>query len=241
VDVLQRLKEMGYCRSDDQLPCKVEIDDPMADVAAGIRAGFAIWRELGYLPSLADRHSTENWPWFLASDTAELPFGIHRTSVQDRIHGREQSRRPLEEYATSGDESALEHLGHGDDPIVTVIEALSGKRTFVWGANYANIGQISELPLDSVVETRCQFDGAGVHPHCSPMPPVLVALVAPHVVRQEALIDIALSGTFDELVALVMTDPLCSRLKIGQCREMVREMLCANQALIQNARLLTDL
>ena len=70
------------------------------------------------------------------------------------------------------------------------------------------------------------------------MPPVLVALVAPHVVRQEAIIDIALTGTFDELVALTMTDPLCCRLKVGQCREMVGEMVQANKDLIPNPRLL---
>jgi alpha-galactosidase/6-phospho-beta-glucosidase family protein len=70
------------------------------------------------------------------------------------------------------------------------------------------------------------------------MPAVVQMLTASHVMRQEAIIDIALHGTFDELSALVMTDPLCSRLKMGECRSMVREMLQANRELIQNPRLL---
>ena len=34
------------------------------------------------------------------------------------------------------------------------------------------------------------------------------------------------------------TDPLCSRLAFGRCREMMRELLLANRDYIQNPRLL---
>jgi len=236
LDVLQRLKEMGYCRSDDRLPSQVVTADPLAE-AAGLRAGFAVWREIGYLPSIGDRHTTENWPWFLAGEP-NLPFGLKRTSIAERAAWRLDRQEQMRRYVETGDEKLLGSQGHGDDPIVTLIEALSGKRSFLYGANYANVGQIPGLPEGAVVETRCLFDAAGVHPLCSPMPDVLKTLVLPQVLRQEAIIDIALSGSFDELSALVMTDPLCSRLKMGQCRQMVREMLLANQALIQNPRLL---
>jgi alpha-galactosidase/6-phospho-beta-glucosidase family protein len=101
-----------------------------------------------------------------------------------------------------------------------------------------NIGQISDLPTGAVVETRCRFDGAGVHPFASPMPAILKILTLPHVLRQEAIIDIALSGSFDEMVALVVTDPMCCRLTPGQGREMMKEMLSANREWIQNPRLL---
>jgi alpha-galactosidase len=135
----------------------------------------------------------------------------------------------------SSDLSASEH---GNDPIVKVIEALSGFAPFEYVGNYRNIGQIPQLPLDSVVETRCRYDSAGIHPFVSPMPTLLEILVRPHVLRQEALIGIALNGSFDELVALVATDPLCSHLDFGQCRGMVRAMLEANRSLIANPRLL---
>ncbi len=71
-----------------------------------------------------------------------------------------------------------------------------------------------------------------------PMPGVLQTTVLPHVIRQEAVTDIAMQGTFDELVALVQTDPLCSSLPMGACRLMVRDMLAANGKWIQNQRLL---
>lgn len=234
LDVLQKLKAMGYCRSDDRLPSAVSAEDPLA-ARAVFRADFAVWREVGYMPAIGDRHAVENWPWFILGNPARLPFGIKRTSIADRRKGRRLMRAKLKNYLKNGQESAM---GHGDDPIAKVVEALGGHGSFLWASNYRNVGQIPALPPDAVVETRCLFDAAGVNPLCAPMPAVLQAMVLPHVLRQEAIADIALQGTFDELVALVQTDPLCSRLPLGACRKMVREMLWANKSLIKNKLLL---
>ena len=234
VDVLARLKEKGYYRSDDQLPGTMTAKDPLT-ATFGSRAVFAAWRELGVMPAINDRHAVENWPWFLTGETDKLGFSLKRTTIAERWAWRREARARLERFIASGE---MGSLGHGDDPVVTVIECLSGHRSFLWGSNYPNVGQIPELPLGAVVETRCHFDAAGVHPLASPMPPIVRILVEPQVLRQEAIIDIALHGSLDELVALVTTDPLCSRLPIGKARQMVREMLQANRAYIPNARLL---
>lgn len=237
VDVLARLKELGYCRSDDALPSEVITEDPLAK-ASGNRAVFAMWRTLGYLPSISDRHAVENWPWIVARESGDLPFGVRRTSIAERREAKTRSWERHERFVATQDESILGSLGHGDDPIVAVIESLLGHRSFLCTANLPNIGQIPGFPEGAVVETRCRFDGSGAHPFVSPMPDLLKALVLPIVLRQEAIIDIALNGTFDDLVALVYTDPQCCRLLPHQCRAMVREMLEANRALIRNPRLL---
>ena len=234
VDVLARLKEKGYYRSDDRLPGTMTSEDPMS-ATFGSRAVFAAWRELGVMPAINDRHAVENWPWFLAGESDKLGFSLKRTTIAERWGWRRAARARLEKFIESGE---MGSLGHGDDPVVTVIECLSGHRSFLWGSNFPNVGQIPQLPPGAVVETRCHFDAAGVHPLVSPMPEVVRILVEPHVLRQEAIIDIALHGSLDELVALVSTDPLCCRLPIGKAREMVREMLQANRAYIPNARLL---
>jgi len=237
VDVLAKLKEMGYYRSDDQLPSEVMLDDAHVGVY-GSRAVFAVWRELGYMPSINDRHAVENWPWFIVSDTGELPFGIKLTTIEDRIANKERRREALRRYVETKDRKHVGQAGHGDDPIVALIESLLGYRVLVHGGNYRNVGQIPQAPMDSVVETRCRFDAAGVHPMASPMPRLLQTIVLPQIYRQEAIIDIALKGSFDELVALMTTDPLCGRMEMGQVRRMVEEMLAANAQYIQNPRLL---
>lgn len=235
VDILQRLKELGYCRSDDQLPGDASTKDPLAENARN-RAIFALWKETGYLPSIGDRHHVENHPWFITNETGELPFGITRTSMGERQEWRVKFRESLERYIAHQDDS--QYQGHGDDPICEVVESLCGYKSFLYCANFRNIGQLPEAPADAVVETRCLFDAAGVHPLCSPMPEVLKTMVIPHIYRQEAMIEVVLRGTFDEFVALVITDPLCSRLPMGACRQMMKELLLANRDLIANPRLL---
>ena len=236
-DVLARLRELGYCRGDGLLPSEVLTEDPHAE-DAHTRAAFALWHELGYLPSLTDRHVVENFPWFLARPTPELPFRLKRTFIEERCQWKAGKKQKIEEFVASDGQAAIGGFGHGGDPILTLIQALCGHRSFLYGANYKNIGQIPGLPEGAVVETRCRFDGAGVHPLVSPMPDLLKCMTLPTVLRQEMIIDIALDGSFDDLVALVLTDPLCSRLAVAQCRDMVRELLTANRALIQNPKLL---
>jgi alpha-galactosidase len=236
-DVLARLKEQGYCRPDGRLPSEVRTADPLAE-AAHTRAAFAVWHEIGYLPSITDRHIVENFPWFLTQTTPDLPLHLKRTSIAERRQWKEERRAVFEKFVATGDESLLGGMGHGDDPIAAVIESLCGYRSFLYGCNYMNVGQTPGFPEGAVLETRCRLDGAGVHPLCSPMPDILKTLTLPTVLRQEMIVDIALHGTFNELVALIYTDPLCSRLLPGQCRDMVRELMQATRPWIRNPRLL---
>lgn len=237
IDVIEKLKEKGFYRSDDKLPY-VEGDIEKSIVNSSFRAAFAVWREIGHLPSIADRHCTENWPWFLLKDGGDLDFGIQRTSIANRKAYRQDSENMLLEFVKTDDELPMHLIRHRNDPVVSVVAALSGVDSFKWEANYKNIGQIEGIPLGAVVETRCLFDKDGIHPYSSPMPNILKIITLPHVLRQEDIIDIALQGTFDELAALVLTDPLCSKLQIDEPRKMVKEMLNANKHLIQNPKLL---
>jgi len=237
VDVIARLGEMGYCRADGVVPGEARTPDALAEEASS-RAVFAIWAEIGYMPAINDRHAVENWPWFLArAAESQIPFHLKRTSIAERRDWLAARRRRLEDYVSSGG-TTEQGAGHGDDPVITVVEALAGFRDFTYGVNCANVGQIPELAAGAVVETRARFDACGVHPFASPMPPVIQALVAPQVVRQEAIVDIALRGSFDQLAALVRTDPLCARLEPGQCARMVAEMVEATRRWIANPRLL---
>jgi len=237
VDVLERLRQMGYWRSDDKIPETVYLEDQKIGVY-GSRAIFAVWREIGYMPSINDRHAAENWPWCIVSSNGELPFGIERTAIEKRRAAKQARRERLEQIVQSGDAGQTGGLGHGDDPIVPMIESLRGFRSLHMPINYMNVGQIPDAPAGAVVETRGLIDAAGVHPEVSPMPYPVKALVMPHIYRQEALVEIAIDGTFDQLVAMVNSDPLCWNLPLGRCRSMMQELLEANRPYISNPRLL---
>jgi len=237
IDVLDRLKEMGYFRNDGILPKPITTNDPMAEGVAN-RIIFMLWHNLGYLPAISDRHAVENYPQFQVSKSGKLPYDVERTNIAQRQTRLSKCRTLIESYIKSHDDNSLGPLGHGDDPVVQVIESLSGKRSFLWCSNYMNIGQLPDFLEGAVVETRCLFDKAGVHPLCSKMPDILKPIVLPHVLRQEISIDIILHGSFNDLVALVGTDPMCCQLSFRQCSEMLREMLTANKTFIKNPKLL---
>ncbi len=240
VNVLDRLREMGFCRSDGQIPGSLDTQDGFAGAARN-RAVFALWRELGYMPAINDRHMVENHAGLIngpAARDGRLPFHLERTTVPIRAERYQRMQRQLEAYLANPQGNTLGNLGHGDDPVVTVIESLLGARSFLFCSNYMNVGQTPQAPLGAVVEMRCRFDAAGVHPLPASIPPRLLPVILPTLCRQEAILDVALGGTFDELVTLVAGDPLCSHLELGRCRSMVRQMLQANQHLIANRRLL---
>ena len=90
----------------------------------------------------------------------------------------------------------------------------------------------------SVVASFAALAGKTVLADCDVDAADLHLVVEPTVLRQEAVIDIALTGTFGELVALVYGDPLCCRLQPGQCRALMRELLEAIRACITNPKLL---
>lgn len=236
-DVLEKLKTLGYYRSDSNIP-NLQFNDPLMGYCNS-KAIFALWREIGYIPAISDRHTVENYPFFnLHEKDADLPFNLHRTSIAERYENMRKAKERILNYIKG--ELTLEHAGggHGHDPVPAVVEALSGKRDFLWTSNAPNDGQVPQAPLGAVLETRCRFDAAGVHPFVSPMPPILRCYTMPHILRQEAVIDIVLNGDFDQFVALVQSDPMCSKLSLGDTREMLKQMLEANADYIANDKLL---
>lgn len=236
-DVLARIRDMGFWRDDDELPETIYLEDQKVGVY-GARALFAVWRTLGVMPAINDRHCVENWPWFLHVPDGKLGYGLETTPIEKRYEGKKSRRKALEKIVADGKVGSRNALGHGDDPIVAIIESLRGFRSITMPVNCPNIGQIPEAPAGAVVETCGIVDAAGVHPHASPMPPAIQCITLPHIIRQEALIDIAMNGSFDDLVAITASDPICTRMKIHEPRQMMRELMEAHRQYIPNPRLL---
>ena len=238
LDVLAILKEKGYYRSDGNVP-DMTFNDPLMGECLS-RAAFAIWREIGYMPTISDRHTVENYPWFINnknSDDELSFFSLERTPISVREKMFAEMRDKHTDYLN--DEISADQIGsgHGNDPVPTVVEALSGAKDFLWTSNYGNIGQVPDIPEGAVVETRCRFDAAGVHPLVSPMPRILKTLTLPTILRQESVVDIAMDGTFDDFAALMTTDPLCGHLKLGEARNLAMELIEANGDFITNPKL----
>ena len=198
----------------------------------GYRVGLVVGRQLGALPAIGDRHMTEALPTFLQTKENWKKYGVGRTTIADRVQ-RNATRRRKAELMVVGEMEldrgqAVDVLGsHQSNDIASWIKALEGDGVFEDNVNGPNVGQIPELPLGAVVETRALLDGTGFRPLVSPMPPQIEAIVAPHVVRQELSVEAALEGNFEKALAVLTSDPLIGCSEIA--RPMLEELIAANK------------
>jgi alpha-galactosidase/6-phospho-beta-glucosidase family protein len=212
-------------------PQEAEQDETFAPLAR-LRVGLMVARDLGVLPAIGDRHLTEFLPTFLQGDNVER-YGLVRTTIADRQANYDRKRAEIQRVL-SGETPLVvaeptDVLGERQaDDVGSWIAALEGKTLVEDNLNAPNIGQIPQLPLGAIVETRGVLDGTGFHPLASPLPPQLEAIVRPHALREEMTIDAALEGDFDKALAVLVTDPLLVR--PDDARPMLEEMIAATRA-----------
>ena len=226
-----RLKEMGI---DDWLaksPDQARTDETFGSLYS-FRVGLMVGSQIGALPAIADRHLAEALPTFLQNKASYEKSGIRRTTIAER-KARKSERRINTERMVAGEleldlRTAVDVLGaHQSNDIAGWITALEGDGTFEDNVNGPNIGQVPELPMDAVVETRAILDGTGFRPVVSPMPKEIEAIVRPHVLRQELTLEAALEGSFDKALAALVSDPLVADPLIA--RPMLAELILANK------------
>jgi alpha-galactosidase len=225
-DGLQMLKEKGLCSSEID-PSKLQANkDAHMNVLAGTRAGFALWKELGYLPGIGDRHIVENFGNFITDRKQMEKFGIVRTSIDERQTRLAQAKTNVKRYIAAPETL---NVPNTHAPVIQMVDALEGQGDLLTTLNVENVGQIPELPARSNVETLCHIDRLGVHPIAigTPLPRVIETVVRPHVQRQEGIIDAALTGDFELATGLLATDPLVR--SITDARAMLKEMVEKNK------------
>jgi len=207
-------------------------EDPTFGKLYAFRCGFLLGRALGALPAIHDRHMVEFFPTFLQGEANVAKYGLARTSVTDREGYYVARRGRIERWLSGQEEIRLQAADdvagrRQSDDLGAWISALEGWTVFEDNLNAPNIGQIPELPLGPIVETRGLLDGAGYHPLASPMPAQLQAVIRPHVARQDLTVEAAVEGSFDKALAVIATDPLVEHVETA--RPMLEALMAANR------------
>lgn len=218
-----RLVEMGL-DAWLALPPAAAKEDPTFGALFSLRCGLLLGRQLGALPAIGDRHMVEFFPRFLEGAGEAQRWGLVRTAVGQRQSGREAARQRLQRLV-DGDEAV--ELPAPSDDVAGWIAALAGGPPVEDNLNAPNIGQIPQLPAGAVVETRGTLDATGYRPLASPMPPALAAAVAPHVWRQELVVDAAVEGDARKALAALASDPLGGA--PDRAGAMLEEMMAATR------------
>lgn len=205
--------------------------DPERDVFADrLAVKFTLLEQLGVLFGAGDRHVAEFFPGFLTEASQRgRRYGVELTTIEQREDGRRERRGQIERFV-AGEPEVLEK---SEEQMAPVMAALSGGISGRFIVNIPNRGQIDNLPRDAVVECLAHVDASGVRPLAAgDLPHASYAAIAPHVARQELIVEAALSGRREPALAALATDPLIR--DSGTVVPMLDELLAANQAFIED-------
>ena len=186
---------------------------------------FDLFNKFGYIAAAGDRHLAEFCPgnWYLENPDVAHKWKFNLTPVswrrEELLKRKEKSRKLV-----SG-EMDFEHKPTGEEG-VNQICALLGLSELVTNVNVPNVGQLSNVPLGTIVETNAVFSGDKLAPvNSGEVPENIYSIMAPAVANQNNI----LNGFFNKDINLLFnafaTDRLTDRLSLSDAKDLFNTML----------------
>jgi alpha-galactosidase/6-phospho-beta-glucosidase family protein len=118
-----------------------------------------------------------------------------------------------------------------------IICASVESRAFIDVGNVPNIGQISNLPPMTVVETAVRVDRNGFAPIAfGPLPEPILSFVEPFARSFNLSVEACFEGDLRKALTALRMDPVCSHLNAVQVRDLGSRLLAAHQPFIKHLR-----
>jgi galacturan 1,4-alpha-galacturonidase len=182
---------------------------------------FSFFQRFGILPAAGDRHLSEFVPGFTRSPEELFRWGVIRTPVSWRIENWNVAHQLAVDYLEGRRKFEVQASG---EEAVRQIKALVGLGDLITNVNSANVGQAPDLPLKAVVETNAYFSRDKVEPLVAgSMPAGVRALVLPHILSQEMIVEAALTADKDLAFEAIFSNPT-TNLTIDRAWEMFNEI-----------------
>jgi alpha-galactosidase/6-phospho-beta-glucosidase family protein len=183
---------------------------------------FALFQRFGILAAAGDRHLVEFLPGFIHSPETLFKWGIIRTPVSWRIERWKSAPQQTRDLMSGRSMLRLEPSGEEG---VRMIKALVGQGDLVTNVNMENNGQVSNLPVQAVVETNAHFSRDRVRPLVAgALPTGIAPLINQHCANQELIVEAALSGNTDLAFQAFFNDPT-NHLPLDTAWEFFNRML----------------
>lgn len=222
-DALQIMRDKGMIEAAWAGKTNITYDDPFAG-RENQRIRFIVWDMLGCMPGLSDEHCAEFYYQTTGTKERRDLFGMHYDRIADRTASVKRLRDDIVVPLETGNMPPFRVSQEHPD---RVIEALEGGREFYDAVNYRNLGQVRELPLDTVVETMVTFDATGVHPAiANPLPKAAQAIVLPTALREELFMEAAAEWNAQKLTSAICVDPLVQ--DFTRVRDVVKDIMDYN-------------
>jgi alpha-galactosidase len=169
-----------------------------------------VFQDFGLFPVPGDTHLCEYLPWM--SDASSKPWekfnirlydwevmaGLRNFSL-DRLNDMANEESNIESLLETDSEGALEMIEN---------ISLAGNHYHL-AANLPNRGQISNLPLGSIVETPVHVNGAGIHPiHMGALPDSIAELCRRELFVAQLSVDAVVEGSYEKALQCLLLDPI---------------------------------
>ena len=177
-----------------------------------------VFDAFGLFPVPGDTHLCEYLPW--VSDPQTRPWDKYNLRLYDweaaanmrdfglnRLESMADNIMPIDALRDTDSEGALE-----------MIENLAGAGThYHLAANLPNQGQITNLPIDAMVETPVMVDGSGIHPvHVGCLPEPIAELCRRELIAAQLGIDAAVEGDRQKAMQCLLLDPVITDIETAK-------------------------
>ncbi len=183
---------------------------------------FNLFKRFGILAAAGDRHLVEFLPGFIRSPETLFKWGVIRTPVSYRIARWSSAPQKTRDLLNGITPLVLESSGEEG---VGMIKALLGLGDIITNINMENIGQVSNLPLHSVVETNAHFSRDSIVPlTAGALPAGITPLINQHIANQELIIEAAHTENTDLAFQAFFNDP-SNHLPLDDSWELFNKLL----------------
>ena len=188
---------------------------------------FNLFKHFGILAAAGDRHLVEFLPGFIRSPETLFKWGVIRTPVSYRMERWRTAPQKTRDLMNGITPLVLESSGEEG---VGMIKALVGLGDLVTNINIENIGQVSNMPLHTVVETNAHLSRDAVRPlTAGALPAGIAPLIHQHSANQELIIEAALTQNADLAFQAFFNDP-SNHLPLDDSWKLFNKMLQAGAA-----------
>ncbi|PAO68364.1 alpha-galacturonidase LplD [Bacillus sp. X2(2017)] len=168
------------------------------------RVAFDLFETYGAIPAAGDRHLAEFLPGPYLKQFEVWKF--HLTPISFRKQDRALKRKETERFILQ--QRGVAGKASGEEG-VNIIAALLGLGELVTNVNMPNQGQVSNLPIQAIVETNAFITRNSVKPIFSgALPKGVEMLAARHVSNQEAVAEAGLTKDTGLAFQAFLNDPL---------------------------------
>ena len=193
------------------------------------QAKLALCRQFGYLPIPGDRHLIE----FMSSlcnnqNGFGMDYGVLKTTVDSRRLDKVLQQREIDRIASG--ELPVTFSQSGED-IAGIIQSYLDKTEMITICNRPNIGQIRNLPLGTIVETKVKKEKDGT---ITPIPAGDLPRPIQHLCYlqsgiNEMVVEAALNGDRKLLIEAMSLDPSTGTMDFKDVPKLCDDLLNANR------------